>query len=419
MERRVVAVLLILVIRLLSSILITNYQREKDWQEFLTSIDKLSQVELEAQCTEWELDCTFTQEYSETFTEVGSQISADKENMAFVYSLGDYPIEEFNVSWGAVGDVIYYRFNDWKVSGGYNFEPMYTKIEEKIKSYDIASYTQESIAAGCTTAYPLFCSPYDVIETAQNVGFDIANTANNHSLDQGHSGIEKSLNNFDKYEVTPVGTYKQADTEALPVLYEKNGINFGVLSYATSLNGLVMDSDLTYTVSMYDEDEVKKDIEYLNSQNVDFIVCFMHWGAEYTEEPSSKQKDIAQFLTDNKVDVVLGSHSHTLNPIDYLDSSDGDHQSVVMYSLGNFEADQHSYVFETAYGGILELDFVKEVKNNKLHSKAVTVRNFYPTFNKPYSQNLVIVPLADSSYKSEMTKRCGIVTKYQDISCGN
>lgn len=404
----------------LTVVAITAYfvVKEKQWQEFLDSTKTMSQEELQVSCIEREITCLFSTEHNETVAE-GKQISSNLETMEFVYSLGDYPIERFSARWGAVGDVILYSFKKWKVSGGYNFEPMFAKVKDKIQSYDIASYTQESIAAGCTSSYPLFCSPYDIIKSMENVGFDIANTANNHSLDQGHLGIEKSLNNFDNYNIVPVGTYKQSDTASNPVIYEKNGIKFGLLSYATALNGLVMSPDLTYTISMYSEEELSKDIEYLNNNDVDFIICFMHWGDEYTNEPNEQQKAIAQHLTNNKVHVVLGSHSHSLNPIDYLKSANDDHQSIVVYSMGNFQADQHSYIFDTAYGGILELNFVKEVKNNKLYSKSVVVENFYPTFNKTYKLNLIIVPLADSAYSNQMSKKCGIITMYQDINCGN
>ncbi len=421
-----ILLIIILVLSLIASglgvVLYKNIQEEKAQQEAakLTQerVESFSKEELENHCKEYEHECEITTEHHSEILE-NDLIEYDLATKTFIYSKGDYPVETYTLSWGAVGDVIIYSFTPFWNGQEYNYDSLFNQMSDKTTGYDISSYTQESPAAGCTLGYPLFCSPYEFIGTMERAGFDIANTANNHTLDQGHDGLERSLDNFENYSVVPVGTYKQDDTNVQPVIYEHEEFTIGILSYAEHLNGFQKSPDLDHTISMYSKEKMESDVEYLNNQGVDFIISFMHWGAEYTDEPSQEQKNIAQELTNAKIDVILGSHSHSLNPVDILTSDDNSSTTLVAYSLGNYQASQHSYIFDTAYGGILEFNLNKQVKNNEVIDTSVDDIKFYPTFNKPHNEGLVIIPLDESNYSHKFDSICQIITMYEDIECYN
>ena len=67
----------------------------------------------------------------------------------------------------------------------------------------------------------------------------------------------------------------------------------------------------------------------------DVQIVSMHWGTEYSFEPNEEQKELAQFLSDLGVDVIIGEHPHVIQPMDYVTGKDGN-QTLVIYSLGKF-----------------------------------------------------------------------------------
>lgn len=418
--KKIIIVIIFIAIVILGITVYLNYPNEEVEQLTDEKINTFSKIELENYCLEHGYDCNFELVHDEEINE-GELVSYDLETYSFTYSKGNFPIETHTLSWGAVGDVIIYSFISFYDGNSYNYDSMFQgTINTKIQEYDIASYTQESIAAGCAMAYPNFCTPYEFISTMERTGFDVVNTANNHSLDQGHDGLERSLNNFENYNILPVGTYKQADYDALPKILEYEEFKIGLVSYAQNLNGYQMAVEYDHTVSLYSKDKMEQDVQYLKAQDVDFIISFVHWGPEYTSEPTEEQRIIAKEFANADVDIVLGSHSHTLNPIEIVKSEDDSTQTLVAYSLGNFQASQHSYIFETAYGGVLEFELIKKVQNNNVIEKGFENIKFYPTFNKPHTEGLVIIPLVESNYADQFDRICGVVTKYEtSVECYN
>ena len=73
---------------------------------------------------------------------------------------------------------------------------------------------------------------------------------------------------------------------------------------------------------------LREDISRAREQ-VDVLIVAMHWGTEYTFEPTQQQRQTAQLLADLGVDIIIGSHPHVVQPIDWIDDT------LVVYSLGN------------------------------------------------------------------------------------
>ena len=79
-------------------------------------------------------------------------------------------------------------------------------------------------------------------------------------------------------------------------------------------------------------------------------MCLVHWGDENTEKVTERQRELARWLIDHDVDVVVGSHSHCLQPLDFY------HGRPVVYSLGNLVFDGAPGLESWNRGQLLEVD---------------------------------------------------------------
>jgi len=237
-----------------------------------------------------------------------------------------------------VGDLLIHEniFKDAKTStGGYDFNPIFTEVSDFIKSYDLAFYNQETIFGGAALVYdgyPAFNTPSEAGDAMLNMGFNLVSLATNHTMDKGAKGAINSLAYWNLKDVLTAGSYlSEADREKINIK-EKNGIKYTMLAYAT-LSNMGTSSTQPYLLDMYDKDKVKEDIERVRDK-VDVLIVSMHWGTEYATKPNDNQKEIAKYLSSLGVDIIIGTHTHSIEPIEYIG------KTLVFYSLGNFASSQ-------------------------------------------------------------------------------
>lgn len=246
---------------------------------------------------------------------------------------------ETSASFIAVGDALIHSaiYYNAKVNGGYDFNPIFTEVKDVIEQYDLRYYNQETILGGSAlglSSYPLFNSPQEVGDAFMNMGFNLVSLATNHTLDYGERGMVSSLDYWGRQEgVIAAGSYESEESRVTPRIMEKNGITYTLLSYSTLTNGLTIPRGKEYLFNLYSEEKVKTDVERIRDK-VDVVMVAMHWGEEYTHTPTYEEKNIANYLASLGVDIVIGTHPHVIQPIDFI----GD--TMVIYSLGNFLSSQ-------------------------------------------------------------------------------
>lgn len=225
----------------------------------------------------------------------------------------------------------------------YNFDSLFENIKEELDNADIKVINQETILVDDPndySGYPRFGSPLQVGEAIKEAGFNVVLHATNHAVDKGFSGIEQTLNFWDKYpEITVLGIHEsEEDSNEINVI-EVNGIKIGMLNYTFGLNGLTIPSDKEFAVdTLYDTEKIKSDIErseYLS----DLTIVFVHYGNEYVYNPSDYQIDISNIMAEAGADLIVGGHPHVVEPLDYITTSDN-RTVPVYYSLGNFVSTQ-------------------------------------------------------------------------------
>ena len=259
--------------------------------------------------------------------------------------------------------------------GSFNFEKQMIHVKDYLSKFDLLYYNQETIIGGSDrpySGYPRFNTPQAFADTMIDLGFNIVSLANNHSMDQGTSGILNSVNYWKSTNVMWNGQADSEETRTNYIIGEKNNITYAMLSYTEHTNGLPVPSDKPYLVNVWNDDKVKADIAALRDK-VDVLIVAVHWGEEYTHTPTQSERTKAQFLADQGVDIVIGCHPHVVQPIEII----GD--TVVYYSLGNFISNQiEDYKRVGLFG---TLDITKTVEDGK---STITIDNVGGALNFTY-----------------------------------
>lgn len=271
--------------------------------------------------------------------------------------------EVYKINMLATGDALIHNAVYWEYATGnrdtgpYNFDGALDYVRDIVSEYDIAYYNQETpFAGGLPDGYPRFSTPSEFGDAMIKAGFNMISTATNHTIDKGEDGILNFYNYLkNKDGIIFNGIADNATARNNFMIGEKNNITYTMLSYTTSTNGLPVPSGKDYLVNVYDAEQVKSDIEAVRDK-VDVLIVAMHWGVEYASTPNSDQQEIAQYLADLGVDIILGAHPHVLQPITWIDDT------LVMYSLGNFISNQYGTDdYNKLVGFMATLDITKTV----------------------------------------------------------
>ena len=294
----------------------------------------------------------------------------------------DYKISLFAVGDALIHDAVYEDAKTSKIGpDGYNiydFKKMLTEIKPLASAHDLAFYNQETIIGGKhlgLSNYPMFNSPDEIGLDMIDAGFNIVNLATNHIVDKGIEGAIYSINFWENQQVYATGSYSSPEKRNNIKIAEKNGITYAVLGYTYGTNGLPVKEGYEYLAnvwSVYGENSyeeykkvVKDDIEAVRDK-VDVLIVSMHWGNEYIHEPSVYQKDAAKFLAEQNVDIIIGTHPHVIQPIEFIDDT------LVIYSLGNFISAQEGT--NRRIGLMVSLEINKHVENDNTTIKIENVK---------------------------------------------
>jgi poly-gamma-glutamate synthesis protein (capsule biosynthesis protein) len=260
----------------------------------------------------------------------------------------------------AAGDNLFHDtlINSHFKNGVYDFSPIYTEVKTIIQNADLAFINQETVMAGESFGYsgfPAFNTPQSLAKTHVDTGFDIINLANNHAMDKGAAGLNSTLDYLGTIkEFTVIGARKEGPSARI---ITKNNITLGFLAYTFSLNGISLPASNPNIVSMIDRKKMEDEITSLRPL-CDFLIVSIHWGEEYTLQPVKEQIDLAFFLSQQNVDLIIGHHPHVLQRVEKLPRPDGK-ETLCYYSLGNFASHQRER--ERIIGGMVSLTFVKQL----------------------------------------------------------
>ncbi len=173
----------------------------------------------------------------------------------------------------------------------------------------------------------------EYLQVYTTAGIDIVSAANNHIRDYGMDALDDTFTNLDSYGLCYIGAGRNITEAEKMIVYEVNGVRVGF----TALNMINMNptwyaKDDRAGINCVDfaacEDYLNLISEY--DKQCDVLMVSVHWGVEYTNAITEEQEQFGHMLCDNGADIILGHHSHTLQPVEYYNGS------MIFYSLGNF-----------------------------------------------------------------------------------
>jgi len=274
--------------------------------------------------------------------------------------------ETYYATLAAVGDLMcheaQYR-NAFSKSGGtaYDFDYAFSHIAQFISSADYAIGNLETTIipdGGNPSTYPRFGSPASFAEAIKSAGLDFVTTANNHALDFGIEGLVRTIQVLDDIGLEHTGTFMSEEESQTITFVNVNEITFAVLSYTYGTNGIPAPRDMPWCVNR--TKKIKEDIARAKDMRPDFIIVLPHIGAEYETVTRERHKTEMLGLLEAGADIVLASHPHVLQPVEYVTVTDEDgteRTCFVAYSLGNFISSQRTAPCD--YGMIINLNFSK------------------------------------------------------------
>lgn len=297
-------------------------------------------------------------------------------------------VEDTLVSFMGVGDDLIHGaiYTDALMSDGtYDFMSMYENVAVLAKNSDIAFINQETMLGGSElglSSYPMFSSPTEIAKNLEASGFTLANLATNHSLDIGSAGIQSTLNAFNETNIHKAGIYSDQESSETIVVFEEQGIRFSFLAYTYGTNGL--SATYPYEVSYLDEVKIRKDVAKAK-QLSDVVIVSAHWGDENVFTPNLDQEYYAQLFADLDVDVVVGTHPHVIQPVEWKKGASG-HRTLVIYSLGNFIGAMADV--NNAIGGCIQFDFVKDGNTGLISIENVKWQTLVTHFERVHADTL-------------------------------
>lgn len=173
----------------------------------------------------------------------------------------------------------------------------------------------------------------DVIPALEAMNFTNVNLANNHLMDYGVAGLTETIDAFAASKVKGIGAGLNKTQSGQIQYQDYNGFVVATIGstdvgyqwgFSTDHQAGANKTRLTDLLPIVKE--AKK--------NSDLVIVHSHWGIEYDSSPTPRQKEIGRALVSAGADIVIGTHSHTLQPVEIYKGK------VIFYSLGNFIFDQ-------------------------------------------------------------------------------
>ena len=252
--------------------------------------------------------------------------------------------------------------------GTYDFTRAFLEVAPVLTDADLTLLNFEGTLAGEPYGAERGSAPAQLVEHLASIGVDVVQTANSASIRAGVLGLQSTIDGFYNAGILPVGTFANKDTFRKTGGYsivDVQGIRVAFVGFTKGMDNLglpegsedcvnLLYKDYTTDYKKVDEASIERVLGNVEKEHPDLTIALVHWGSENNEEISPTQIRIRDLMLSKGVDVILGTHPHLVQSIDY----DPDANTLVAYSLGDFYGDAAKA--GTNYSLILDLEITRD-----------------------------------------------------------
>ena len=228
-------------------------------------------------------------------------------------------------------------------------------------------------------------APASLAKALAAAGVDLLQLANSCSISGGIAGLVSTLDTVQHAGLVPLGAYRnpeEAKKEKGFTLMEVQGIRIAFVAFTKGMDGMTLPAgsegcvnllykDYDSTYQKVDTEGITRIMKNVNAAKPDIVVAMLHWGSEFNDSISKSQEQIKELLQENGADVMIGSHPHYVQKLEF----DKETGTFVAYSLGDFFGDATRAGSE--YSIILDLEITKDHQSGETK---VTNYSYTPIF---------------------------------------
>lgn len=249
----------------------------------------------------------------------------------------------------------------WLRLSNNNLRFLFDRVEPYINSADMAMLMLEHSYQGdpvpCSTCTS-FVGDEATFPQIKDAGIDFLVMAGNHIGDGGLKAQERTMELVKQNDMLHAGAGANLEEASKPGIVEFAGVRYAIFSadeVATfywagdSRRGSNRFSKFVGPNKVIDTEKIQKDIADAKKL-ADKIIVYMNWGTEYVNYPHKNEIDLAHYLIDQGVDVIVSTQAHWVKNVEIYKGK------MIFYSLGNLIFDQ-THTQETSEGMILNLNY--------------------------------------------------------------
>ena len=225
------------------------------------------------------------------------------------------------------------------------------EIRPWLESADFACANMEFTLGGEPySGYPAFSAPDKYASDVRDCGIDVFLTANNHILDKGSRGLERTLGVYRDMGAPFTGSAGGTEEKEsnYPLILRRKGISIALVNFTYGTNAAA--SRPWPAVNKMEQDDVAG--AFSRAEGADFILALPHWGEEYSLTHSPSQEKWAGILIELGADAIIGSHPHVVQDTTHIGGV------PVIYSIGN--AVSNMSAANTRLELAVKIEFIKD-----------------------------------------------------------
>ena len=252
--------------------------------------------------------------------------------------------------------------------GGYNYTRAFMDVASTLSDADLTVLNLEGNICGEPYGSDTTSAPRELLEGLRNAGVDLIQMANSCTINNGLIGLTSTLQSIRAAGLEPVGAFASESEFRESKGYtitQAQGVKVAFVAFTKGLGGRglpagndnlvnILYEDYASTYDKIDRTRITSVLKAVEAEKPDITIALLHWGSEYNDDISDTQKSIANLMKKQGVDVIIGTHPHTVQAIEY-DELAG---TLVAYSLGDFFGDASRG--GTNYSIILDLEITKD-----------------------------------------------------------